>query len=103
MLHSILYFSAADRDLDDNASFQLLQTEAMAFPGLLSRYSKMAGRGSGTLLVIHTPDIEEDEVALRKTYADRMDEVVPTVEVARYAQMENKIRAAVKFDILLTR
>ena len=43
--------------------------------------------------------IEEAEVALRKTYAERMDEVVPTVEVARYLQMENKIRAVVKFDI----
>jgi len=43
--------------------------------------------------------IEEAEVALRKTYIDRLDDVIPMVEAARFLQIENKIRAVIKFDL----
>jgi len=43
--------------------------------------------------------VEQAEVALRKTYATRLYAVIPAIEVARYLQIENKIRAVIKFDL----
>jgi hypothetical protein len=43
--------------------------------------------------------VDEAEVALRKKYAQRLDGVIPAIEVARYIQMENKIRALIRFDM----
>jgi hypothetical protein len=43
--------------------------------------------------------IEESEVKLRKTYAEKLSGVLPAKLVARYLQIETKIRAAVRFDI----
>lgn len=43
--------------------------------------------------------IEEAEVALKKKYMDRLNGVVPAIKAARYIQMENKIRALLKFDL----
>ena len=43
--------------------------------------------------------IEEAEVALKKKYMDRLNGVVSAIKVARYIQMENKIRALLRFDL----
>ena len=43
--------------------------------------------------------VEQAEVALRKAYATRLYAVIPAIEVARYLQIENKIRAVIKFDL----
>ena len=43
--------------------------------------------------------VDEAEVALRKKYAKRLDGVIPAIEVARYLQIENKIRAVIRFDL----
>ena len=43
--------------------------------------------------------IEEAEVALKKKYMDRLNGVVPAIKAARYIQMENKIRALIRFDL----
>jgi hypothetical protein len=43
--------------------------------------------------------IDEAEVALRKKFAARLYAVIPAIEVARYLQLENKIRAVVRFDL----
>jgi hypothetical protein len=43
--------------------------------------------------------IEEAEVALKKKYMEKLNGVVPAIKAARYIQMENKIRALVKFDL----
>jgi hypothetical protein len=43
--------------------------------------------------------LDEAEVALRKRYAARLDGVIPSVEAARYLQIERKIRAVVEFDL----
>jgi len=43
--------------------------------------------------------IEEAQVALRKKYADKLSGVLPAMLVARYLQIENKIRAAVSFEL----
>ena len=43
--------------------------------------------------------IDQDELTLRKTYAAKLNGVLPAMKVARYIQIENKIRAAIRFDL----
>jgi hypothetical protein len=43
--------------------------------------------------------IDQDELTLRKTYAARLEGVIPGMKVARYLQIENKIRAAIRMDL----
>jgi hypothetical protein len=43
--------------------------------------------------------LDEAEVALRKRTLAKLDGAVPAIEAARYLQIENKIRAVVKFDL----
>ena len=43
--------------------------------------------------------IEETEVVLRKSYAPRLGKILPARKVARYLQIENKIRAIVKYEL----
>jgi len=43
--------------------------------------------------------IEQAEADLKSTYAPRLGKVLPVKKVARYLQIENKIRAVIKYDI----
>jgi hypothetical protein len=43
--------------------------------------------------------VDEAEVALRKKYSQKLDGVIPAMAVVRYIQMENKIRALIRFDM----
>lgn len=43
--------------------------------------------------------IDQDELTMRKTYAARLGRVLPAKKVARYLQIENKIRAALRYDL----
>jgi Spy/CpxP family protein refolding chaperone len=43
--------------------------------------------------------IEEAEVKLKRSYAEKLGKVLPTTKVARYVQIENKIRALVKAEL----
>ena len=43
--------------------------------------------------------VEESEVTLRRTYAAKLAKVLPGKKVARYLQIESKIRALVRFDL----
>ena len=43
--------------------------------------------------------IDQEELTLRKTYAAKLNGVLPAMKVARYIQIENKIRAAIRFDL----
>jgi len=43
--------------------------------------------------------IDQDEVQMRKAYAVKLAQVIPAKKVARYLQVENKIRAAIKYDL----
>ena len=44
-------------------------------------------------------DVEEAEVNLKRSYAQKLDDVLPATKVARYIQIENKIRAVVKREL----
>jgi hypothetical protein len=43
--------------------------------------------------------IEVAEASLKSTYAPKLSNVLPVKKVARYLQIENKIRAVVKYDL----
>lgn len=43
--------------------------------------------------------IDAAETAMKKSFAAKLYKVLPAVKVARYLQIENKIRAAVKYEI----
>lgn len=51
------------------------------------------------MLMTEALAIEEAEVALKKKYMDRLNGVIPAIKAARYIQMENKIRALIRFDL----
>ncbi len=72
----------------------------------VKRYSDAFGQGSGTIsddvaksLLNDALDIEADEVDLRKSYVPKFSKVLPAGKVARYYQIESKIRTAVKADL----
>src|SRR5262245_65453412 len=50
-------------------------------------------------LIAEAVAIEQAEAQLKSTYAPQLSKVLPVRKVARYLQMENKIRAIVKYDI----
>ena len=43
--------------------------------------------------------VEEKEVVLKRAYADKIGKVLPAAKTARYIQIENKIRALIKFEL----
>jgi len=43
--------------------------------------------------------LEEKELRLKRTAADKMDRVLPPWKVTRYMQIESKIRTLVKFEL----
>ena len=71
---------------------------------LINEYAEAASKGSITdatakRLFDESLALEEAEVALRKRYARRLVGVIPTIEAARYLQIERKIRAAVEYEL----
>jgi hypothetical protein len=43
--------------------------------------------------------IEEAEVKLKRSYVPKLEKILPGMKVARYIQIENKIRAIVKYEL----
>lgn len=43
--------------------------------------------------------IEEAEVKLKRSYVPRLEKALPAMKVARYIQLENKIRAAIRYEL----
>ena len=43
--------------------------------------------------------VEEQEVKLKRTYADKLGKVLPATKVARYIQLENKVRSLIRFEL----
>src|SRR5262245_10198331 len=43
--------------------------------------------------------VEESEVKLRQSYAAKLGKVLPATKVARYLQIESKIRTLVRFEL----
>jgi hypothetical protein len=43
--------------------------------------------------------IEQAETGLKTSYVPKLGKVLPMKKVARYLQIENKVRALVKYDL----
>ena len=50
-------------------------------------------------LIDEALSIEQAEADLKSTYAPKLGKVLPVKKVVRYLQIENKIRAVIKYDI----
>jgi hypothetical protein len=50
-------------------------------------------------LINEATAIDQAEANLKSTYAPKLSKALPMKKVARYLQIENKIRAVVKYDI----
>ena len=44
-------------------------------------------------------DVEMDEVKLKQSYVPKLSKALPGVKVARYMQIENKIRAIIRYEL----
>ena len=50
-------------------------------------------------LMTEVLNVEEQEVKLKRSYAEKVGKVLPATKAARYIQIENKIRAIVKVEL----
>jgi hypothetical protein len=112
----------ADKKLLVATNMELTESEAEAFWPIYDEYQKdlqkinrrLAGlldsyaadfRGKtltddrAKKLIDEAIAIEQAEVNLKSTYAPKLSKALPVKKVARYLQIENKIRAVVKYDL----
>jgi hypothetical protein len=112
----------ADKKLVVAANMQLTEEEAKAFWPVYEAYQsdlqKINGRLLGTIkryadaynkgpvsdgaakkLINEAIAIEEAEVKLKRSYVPRLEKAIPGMKVARYMQIENKIRAVAKYEL----
>lgn len=50
-------------------------------------------------LIDEATAIDQAEVNLKSSFAPKLSKALPSIKVARYLQIENKIRAVVKYDL----
>jgi hypothetical protein len=112
----------ADKKLVVATNMELTESEAKAFWPIYDEYQKdlqkinrrivnvldsyAADARAKTLtddkakkLINEALAIEQAEANLKSTYAPKLSKVLPVKKVARYLQIENKIRALVKYDL----
>lgn len=71
---------------------------------LVVKYAKESEKGpiadeTSKKLVNDSLDIEKAETDLKRSYVGKLEKALPAYKVARYAQIENKIRALVKYEL----
>jgi hypothetical protein len=112
----------ADKKLVVATNMELTESEAKNFWPIYDQYQKDLHNINGRILAVLesyaadfkskslTDDkakklidealaIEQAEANLKSTYAPKLGKALPVRKVARYLQIENKIRAVVKYDI----
>jgi predicted outer membrane protein len=112
----------ADKKLVVASNMELTESEAKAFWPIYEQYQKdlqKINQRMASLLDSYVDDfrkksltddkakklineavaIDKAEADLKSTYAPKLSKVLPTRKVLRYLQIENKIRALVKYDI----
>ncbi|MGA6826366.1 hypothetical protein ACO9S2_02010 [Nitrospira sp. NS4] len=72
----------------------------------ISAYAEAYNQGQGTIkdetakkLLHEILEVEEAEVKLKHSYAKKLGKVLPATKTARAIQMENKIRALIKYEL----
>jgi hypothetical protein len=112
----------ADKKLVVATNMELTESEAKAFWPIYGEYQKDLQKINQRLLKLLesyaadfrgkslTDDnakklieeavaIEQAEANLKSTYAPKLSKALPVKKVARYLQIENKIRAVIKYDL----
>jgi Spy/CpxP family protein refolding chaperone len=112
----------ADKKLVVATNMELTESEAKGFWPIYDEYQKdlqRINRRSVAMLESYAADfrdksltdakakklieeavaIEQAEANLKSTYAPKLSKVLPVRKVARYLQIENKIRAVVKYEL----
>ncbi|HEU0289684.1 MAG TPA: hypothetical protein VFR39_02905 [Burkholderiales bacterium] len=112
----------ADKKLVVAANMQLTEDEAKGFwpvyeayqkdlqginkrlVGAIKNYADVYNKGqvsdeAAKKLISEAIAIEEAEVKLKRSYVPRLEKVVTGMKVARYLQIENKIRAIGKYEL----
>ena len=72
--------------------------------GVIDEYAQAYNKGSvpdaiAKKIINEALKTEGAEVKMRREYAEKLAKVLPAHKVARYLQMESKIRALVKYDL----
>ena len=72
----------------------------------IETYAEAYNQGKGSIsndtakkILDEAISVEDQEVKLKRTYADKVGKVLPAAKTARYIQIENKIRAVIKFQL----
>jgi len=72
----------------------------------IDTYAEAYNQGKGSIsndtakkILDEAISVEDQEVKLKRTYADKVGKVLPAAKTARYIQIENKIRAVIKFQL----
>jgi FMN phosphatase YigB (HAD superfamily) len=112
----------ADKKLVVAANMQLTDAEAKTFWPIYDAYQKdLQGINQRTaVLIANYADaynlaavtnetakkllaemmaIDSAEVKLKSSYVPQLEKAIPEIKVARYIQIENKIRAAIKYEL----
>ena len=112
----------ADKKLVVAANMDLTESEGKGFWPIYDDYQKdlhKINERLGTLLKGYAADynnktltdekakklideylaIEQDELKLQSSYVTRLSKVLPETKVVRYLQIENKIRAVVRYEL----
>lgn len=112
----------ADKKLVVAANMQLTEEEAKGFwpvyeayqkdlqginkrlLGAIKSYADAYNKGpvsdeTAKKLINEAIAIEDAEVKLKRSYVPKLEKVVPGMKVARYIQIENKIRAIGKYEL----
>ena len=88
-------YDAYQKDLQ-----QINQRLAKAIASYADAYNKgpISNETAKTLLS-ESLAIEEAEVKLKQSYVPKLEAVLPSAKAARYLQIENKIRAMIRYDL----
>ena len=112
----------ADKKVVVAANMQLTEAEAKGFwpvydayqkdlqginkrlLGAIKSYADAYNKGSvsdetAKKLINEAIAIEDAEVKLKRSYVPKLEKVIPGIKVARYLQIENKIRAIGKYEL----
>ncbi len=112
----------ADKKLVVAANMQLTESEAKAFWPVYDAYQKDLAKinkraakmihsyaddwNAGTLdnekarkLISEFLSIQGDELKMMKSYIEKLNMLLPSTKVARYVQIENKIRTLVRYEL----
>jgi hypothetical protein len=112
----------ADKKLLVSKNMDLTESEAKAFWPVYEQYQKALGAINQRIVKLiesYAADyrantmtdekakkltdeyvaIEKGEAALKESYVPKLSKALPPKKVARYMQIENKIRAAVKYQL----